>query len=570
MPEPPPITSPDPAQGFGTVPDAPSPTLWVTLILHPVPDQIGYYQTLDAQSPQRALVRSTEFLHPHKSRTRRPLEPNTTWVSSTEPITLACVSGGGLSVLASRKQHVECARVGEETATRVDAAAHFTRDETKRGVVIIIKRAIALLVRSCTLNPERIKRGRKLKSDFKVISPSMFEVLGLLRDQVGNRNAVFLHAETGTGKTMAEELIGKLKGRTRPAQRVSSATLMHNIAAAYLHGSSGPFDPADSVFEDAHNGLINFDEAHMLPAAAITTLQTIMSQFPWRGCRIKSGPDWASNAMLMFTTDQPQHVVDASLPLPFKQRIGGDQPVVFPPLRHRPEDIVFLALHFVVSQLSIRSGLALGPVIGAGRPGTGAHRPLLSPEFALGLLAFGWQGNVRQLRNMAKDACFSVTVKSDAWPDAAAATEEALLQLLARLKQPATVAILAATPAVGPPTPTPNPGAGFASRFKAASAVKQREMLIDYADECDWSPKAICQAFGWSTDSGANRTNMRRLGIRSPNALIQGDKRILLLDALDAIAKGALTKAEAAEQLGTSVRGLELANKMVNVSSSEG
>jgi transcriptional regulator with PAS, ATPase and Fis domain len=58
-------------------------------------------------------------------------------------------------------------------------------------------------------------------------------------------------------------------------------------------------------------------------------------------------------------------------------------PLVIPPLRERPEDVVAIARHFV-SRLTP----------------DGAEPPVLAPDALARLVAHNWPGNVRELRNV--------------------------------------------------------------------------------------------------------------------------------------------------------------------------
>jgi two-component system nitrogen regulation response regulator GlnG len=101
-------------------------------------------------------------------------------------------------------------------------------------------------------------------------------------------------------------------------------------------------------------------------------------------------------------TDAPleEHIREGRFRAPLLHRLAGYE-IRLPPLRERPEDIGLLFFHFARPELE-----ALGEATRL-LPEDPLAEPWLSPALVLLLLRHPWSGNVRQLRNVARQVVIS-------------------------------------------------------------------------------------------------------------------------------------------------------------------
>jgi DNA-binding NtrC family response regulator len=197
---------------------------------------------------------------------------------------------------------------------------------------------------------------------------------------------VLITGETGTGKeVVARQLRGTLPdGSLAPFVAVDSATIQSSTAESLLFGHErGAFTGAErttkGIFEEAHGGIVYFDEIGNMPldiqAKLLRVLQEkeITRMGSSRVIELEFRVVCATNRDLEAMARAGQFKDD------LLQRLNV-LPVSLPPLRERAADIPALAAHFAAQE-------------------RGTEAPRFTPEALSAFHAYDWPGNIRELCN---------------------------------------------------------------------------------------------------------------------------------------------------------------------------
>ncbi len=222
----------------------------------------------------------------------------------------------------------------------------------------------------------------------------IFAQVGRLADAKlapGERPAILLTGETGTGKGMLAHAIHELLGGG-PFVEVNCSAMPAALVEAELFGHErGTFTDAKTsrpgLFEAAGGGAVFLDEIGELePAIQAKFLKVIEEK---RARRLGAIRDRALDVQVIAATNRD---LDADVAAGrFRADLLHRLRVLtfeIPPLRERPGDIVLLARHFC-EQL-------------ASQYRRGSCR--LAPDAETALLAYPWPGNVRELHNVLERA----------------------------------------------------------------------------------------------------------------------------------------------------------------------
>ncbi|MES1240734.1 MAG: sigma 54-interacting transcriptional regulator [Acidobacteriota bacterium] len=281
---------------------------------------------------------------------------------------------------------------------------------------------------------------------------------------------VLFRGETGTGKELAARSLHEQSDRAgRPFFAVNLATLPPSLAAAELFGArkgsyTGAVQDLPGWFGRADGGTLFLDEVGEAPpevqAMLLRALETgeivpVGSQAPRRvDVRVVSATD----------ADLEQAVARGAFRAPLLHRLAGYS-IRLPPLRRRREDIGRLLVHFLARELE-----AFGAALPQGAPGA---EPWLPASLAARLARHDWPGNVRQLRNVARQLAI------DGHGRATLRATPGLEELL---------------PLLPPPAPRP-PSAEPARRLRKPAEVSEDE-LLGALREHRWNLKAAAEALG--------------------------------------------------------------------------
>ncbi|MDO5537066.1 MAG: sigma-54 dependent transcriptional regulator, partial [Desulfovibrionaceae bacterium] len=281
-------------------------------------------------------------------------------------------------------------------------------------------------------------------------------------DRIAPRDTtVLLLGESGVGKEVMARRIHEKSGRTGPFVGVSLAGTPQELFESEFCGhEKGSFTGAASrkkgLLELADGGTLFIDEAGDIPMALQVKLLRLLQEKTFMrvgGTRLIS-----SDFRLVAATNRNlrEMVRDGSFREDLYYRLNV-VPLNIPPLRERPEDILFLAGRFL-ERFSARHELPLRPF-----PAALTARMLKAP----------WPGNVRQLRNFVERWCLyadsSQVLDADMEETGAARRESAA-------GAPAAVKAGPGAPPADPQAPVPaavSPADGADSVFAACPSLRE-------------------------------------------------------------------------------------------------
>jgi PAS domain S-box-containing protein len=220
-------------------------------------------------------------------------------------------------------------------------------------------------------------------------SPVLRRTLNKVKQVATTDVTVLITGETGTGKELIAQAIHENSKRAgMPFRAINCAALPATLMAAELFGhEKGAFTGADRVrlgqFELASGGTLFLDEIAEIPVETQAMLLRVLEE---RGFERLGGAKLiSSDIRIIAATNRDLHA--AMQRGEFRQdlffRLNGF-PIEVPPLRERKDDIALLVQHFV--QISvIRHGKRI--------------RSIEKRTMEM-LQAYGWPGNIRELRNV--------------------------------------------------------------------------------------------------------------------------------------------------------------------------
>jgi two-component system nitrogen regulation response regulator GlnG len=215
---------------------------------------------------------------------------------------------------------------------------------------------------------------------------------------------VLVRGETGTGKELVARALHAASGRTGAMISVNVAAIPPTTASSALFGHvRGAFTGAQADlaghFRDADEGVLFLDEIGEIPLDVQATLLRA----------IEAGeiqPVGGSKAIpvdvrLIAATDRDLDGAAAAGKFrdALLHRLSGFVLVV-PPLRARRDDIARLLVHFLREELTAIGRTQL-------LDDQDRRRPWLSSAHVAALVRHAWPGNVRQLRNVARQLAVS-------------------------------------------------------------------------------------------------------------------------------------------------------------------
>jgi two-component system nitrogen regulation response regulator GlnG len=301
-------------------------------------------------------------------------------------------------LVPDRRGHLEL-RPGTSSLEVQGAAIHapltITTAELEGGVVIAVGRWVAFCLHLVELPQSR-------GADLGLIGSS--QVLERVRADV-RRVAdldvpVLIRGETGAGKELvARAIVAASKRAGKPFVAVNMATIPASMAAAELFGHDrGAFTGAATTragfFGEAAGGTLFLDEVGLTPPDVQAMLLRVLET--GEVMPLGSGRPRKVDVRVLAATDLQIETAMAkgSFSEPLFQRLAGFQ-VRLPPLRKRREDFGELLLHFLRQELAL-----------TGEPNrlhsSPEGKPWLSATQVARLAAGRWSGNVRALRNAAR------------------------------------------------------------------------------------------------------------------------------------------------------------------------
>ncbi|MCX7628164.1 MAG: sigma-54 dependent transcriptional regulator [Methylophilaceae bacterium] len=203
---------------------------------------------------------------------------------------------------------------------------------------------------------------------------------------------VLITGESGTGKEVLARFIHRHSSRAdKPFVAVNCAAIPDNLLEAIMFGyEKGAFTGAVQAqagkFEQAQGGTLLLDEISEMPLALQAKLLRVLQQREVE--RVGSHKAIALDVRIIATSnrDLKQEVAKGTFREDLYYRLNVF-PLHIPPLRDRPQDILPLARHFLVTMAA-----AMGRIL------------TFSAQAEQAMLDYPWPGNVRELENVVQRA----------------------------------------------------------------------------------------------------------------------------------------------------------------------
>ncbi len=257
--------------------------------------------------------------------------------------------------------------------------------------------AIKLIVR-LALETQRLRRRvrvlqeRESGPDQAVVaeSPAMAAVLTQARDVARHaETTVLITGESGTGKEVVARLIhGTSERAAGPFLEINCASIPGPILESELFGyEPGAFTDArrakEGLLQTADRGTLFLDEVGDMDLGLQAKLLRFLETRKIR--RLGGVREVEVDVRVIAATNQDlgESIQSRRFREDLYYRLNV-YPIRVPPLRDRPEDVLPLAQYFL-DHFARKF-----------------HKPLfeIAPEARQGLLAYSWQGNVREVRNL--------------------------------------------------------------------------------------------------------------------------------------------------------------------------
>ena len=224
------------------------------------------------------------------------------------------------------------------------------------------------------------------------MSPAMTDVCEMIAKVAPTAATVLINGESGTGKEVIARAIHKSSTRAnRPWVAVNCAAIPENLLESEMFGHvkgafTGAVGDKEGLFEVANGGTLFLDEISSMPLILQGKLLRVLQEKEIR--RVGGTKDIPVDVRVIAASNA--NLEEAVVKGTFRSDLFYRFAVItidIPPLRKRPEDILPLARHFIVSEL------------GRGRP-----LPNITEEATKILMSYNWPGNVRELENCIKHA----------------------------------------------------------------------------------------------------------------------------------------------------------------------
>ncbi|WP_163999190.1 sigma 54-interacting transcriptional regulator [Pyxidicoccus caerfyrddinensis] len=475
----------------------------LTVVSHPLPRRVGERLLLDAITAGRAVDLSRngpDFTRPGSALGEPLLDP----FISRKPLHLAPGSLPGSVRLTNSDGGTQVSIAG----TPMQGSWELTQEELADGVPLELGGHVVVLLHLTDLAEE---------------TPTA-DTLGMVGESTGVRRLrrhiervadldvpVLIRGETGTGKErVAQAIHQRSRRRDGTFLSVNLGAIPKELAAAELFGTqkgayTGATQGREGFFRAAHGGTLFLDEVGEAPPEVQVMLLRVLETgelYPVGG----STPVTVDVRLLAATdANLEEQIRDGRFKAPLMHRLAGYD-IHVPPLRERREDIGRLFLHFAREELE---------TIGE------AHRldnddayaePWLPAPLAVRLVRFAWPGNIRQLRNLARQ----LVIGSRGQPGLLVEPRlEQELEAAAR-KAPANAMPAPRHPEAAAAPVSSEPSPEKAAPRRKASQLTEQELLAALREN-DWDLKATAEALGIA------RPSLYDLIDKSPNLRTAGD-----------------------------------------------
>ena len=299
------------------------------------------------------------------------------------------------------------------TAIKLGAYDYLTKPPDLNRLKVLISDGMAkaisqTAVTAVTKNSAPVSEPEHLGVSMIGNSSAIRRVRELINGVAPTEASVLILGESGTGKEVAARSIHARSHRNQhPFIALNMAALPRELVESTLFGhEKGSFTGADQAqvgsVEAANQGTLFLDEIGEMDVNLQAKLLRFLQERTFQ--RVGASKPKPVDVRILAATNQDpiQQVNSGKLREDLYYRLNV-VPIVMPPLRHRPDDVIPLA-RFFLERVAIRYG-----------------RPQfdLTPEAADALTRYQWPGNVRQLENLIERlVIFSPgqTIRRDAIP----------------------------------------------------------------------------------------------------------------------------------------------------------
>lgn len=224
------------------------------------------------------------------------------------------------------------------------------------------------------------------------VSPAMAAICDMVQKVAPTAATVLINGESGTGKEVVAKTIHKNSTRRdKPWVAVNCAAIPESLLESEMFGHvKGSFTDAvadkKGLFEAADGGTLFLDEISSLPLILQGKLLRALQEKEIR--RVGGTKDIPVDVRVIAASNA--NLEEAVVKGTFRSDLYYRFAVItldLPPLRKRPEDVLPLARHFIKKEMGEAKSL-----------------PVIAPDAAKALEAYGWPGNVRELENAIRHA----------------------------------------------------------------------------------------------------------------------------------------------------------------------
>ena len=406
---------------------------------------------------------------------------------SRSPIRLSRTGDGGLQLSLA------------ETRTRVTADGvpiHedciFPGRDVERGIVLELADRVVLLLHTFPANLAQAPAQAPERFGLVGESEAILRVRAEIRRVADLDVPVLLRGETGTGKELVARAIHQASRRqSGPCLCVNMGAVPGSLAASELFGAAkgaftGSVRDQAGYFQRAHGGTLFLDEIGEAPPEVQVLLLRVLETGEVQ--RVGGLDPQRVDVRLIAATDAnlEQAIEDGRFRAPLLHRLAGYE-MLIPPLRERRDDFGRLLFHFLREELrTTGEEHRLLPPAGEGPP-------WMPASVVARLARYGWPGNVRQIRNAARQ----IVIDSRASETVQIGPQ---IEKLLREAAPAMPAGMAGAPAFEPPEPAPVRKRAEPLPYRSPAGVTEAEVL-EALRACRWEMKPAAERLGISRPS---------------------------------------------------------------------
>jgi two-component system nitrogen regulation response regulator GlnG len=328
----------------------------------------------------------------------------------------------------------------------VEGERVFSAAEIERGVVLLLAHRVVLLL--SPLDPV----GQANLPSFGLVGESA--PMLLLRREIQRVApldvAVLLRGETGTGKELVAQALHQASPRRfRPFFAANMGAVPATLAAAELFGAArgaytGSERKREGYFQRADSGTLFLDEVGETPPEVQVLLLRALETQEIQAVGSEELRRVDVRLIAATDTDLERAVQAGRFRAPLVHRLAGYE-IRVPSLRQRRDDFGRLFFHFIREELAGQGDASLLATPPEGRPWVPAG-------LVARLAELDWPGNVRQLRNAARQL---VIAGRDAGEPGMWLQAERLFQEAARTAPPDDDPTHGNPPERGEPSPPP-------------------------------------------------------------------------------------------------------------------